>query len=306
MQFRPNLARFRRVPPPEHPIDPTYAHDEYGARDFMIERAFADGPRALAGLSWNGAGPAGCVGIIHGLGDHARRYGRAVHALVDRGYAAEALDLPGHGKSYGARGHVSSWEEYLEAVEAWWERPRSGPAPIVLLGHSMGALVALDFALRHPGRLRALVLSAPPFEVVLRATMLKVRLAQLVVRVWPRFSQRTTILPSMLSHDPDVVRAHNADPLVHYLMSARLFFEFRSANDRLRQSAGRIEIPTLVLHGDQDPISSPAGSEQWVRSAPPGRVESRRYPRLYHEILNEPEGLAIAEEVADWIRLKVS
>jgi alpha-beta hydrolase superfamily lysophospholipase len=306
VHFHANLVSFRRMSAPLPPRDPTRAKDEYGGRDFTVDLAGPKGPRALAGVAWNDGGGAGRVGIVHGLGDHARRYGRAVHALVDRDFAVEALDLPGHGESYGPRGHAGSWEDYLGALDAWWSRPRAGDPPIALVGHSMGALVALDFTLRHPGRLRALVLSAPPFEVVLRATMLKVRLAQLVVRIWPGFSQQTTILPSMLSHDADVVRAHNVDPLVHYLMSARLFFEFRAANDRLRKSAGRIDVPTLVLHGGADPISSPAGSDQWVRSAPPGRVEYRRFPGLYHEILNEPEGTAIAADVADWIRLKTS
>ncbi|HEU4724440.1 MAG TPA: alpha/beta fold hydrolase, partial [Candidatus Eisenbacteria bacterium] len=192
--------------------DPTFPSDEWERRDFTLE---LPGRGRVVGLEWNPGGHAGRVAILHGLGEHARRYGRAVAALAGQGFAVEALDLPGHGESYGPRGHVESWGDYRDAMEAWWARRRdAGDAPTAIVGHSLGSLVALDFALRHPEQVRAIVLSAPPFEVVLRATMLKVRLAQLIVRVWPGFSQQTTILPSMLSHDPDVVRAHNEDPLI--------------------------------------------------------------------------------------------
>jgi alpha-beta hydrolase superfamily lysophospholipase len=279
--------------------DPTRPDANIPRREFTLEIPHRG---ALAGVEWNPSGTSGRVGIIHGLGDHADRYGRAVRALVEKGFVVEALDLPGHGKSYGARGHVESWEEYRAAMEAWRERMREhGGPPVALVGHSMGALLALEWALRRPEELRGLVLSAPPFEVVLRATMLKVRMAQLVVRLWPGFSQKTTILPSMLSHDPAVVRAHNEDPLIHYLMSARLFFEFQAANAALRQSAPKLPVPTLVLHGTGDLISSPLGSERWAKATPPGMAELRLYEGLYHEILNEPEGPRIAEELASWL-----
>lgn len=285
-------------------IDPTRAEGGIPGTEFQIQLPH-DG--VIAGYSWNPEGPLGLVGVLHGLGDHAGRYGRMVRALADAGFAAEAIDLPGHGRSYGPRGHVRSWGDYHEAMEAWWNRERpGGRPPIALVGHSMGALVALDWALRQPqGALRALVLSAPPFEVVVRAAMLKVRAAQLLVRLWPRFSQQTAILPSMLSHDPEVVRAHNEDPLVHYLMSAKLFFEFRGVSDTLRKAAGRLTVPTLILHGTGDVVSSSLGSERWAKLAPEGMADLRLYPGLYHEILNEREGPEIAREIATWLAKRV-
>ena len=285
-------------------VDPTFASEDLERRDFTLE---LPGRGTVAGLEWNPGGSAGRVAIVHGLGEHARRYGRAVGALVGQDFAVEAIDLPGHGESYGPRGHVESWGDYRDALDAWWCRPRdSGSPPVAILGHSLGSLVALDYALRHPDQVRAMVLSAPPFELVLRATMLKVRLAQAIVRFWPGYSQQTTILPSMLSHDQAVVRAHNVDPLIHYRMTARLFFEFQTINAAMRDAAARISMPALVLHGSEDVVSSPLGSERWVRTTPRGLAEFRLYPGLYHEILNEPEGPRIASEIADWVKTRVS
>jgi lysophospholipase len=279
--------------------DPTRAPASLPEDEFLLDLPDR-GP--VVGRVWSTGGSRGTIGVLHGLGDHAGRYGRIVEALTRRGFSVEALDLPGHGRSYGPRGHVESWEDYATAMDAWWSRPRShGEAMVALLGHSMGSLVALDFVLRHPGRLRALVLSAPPFEVVLRAAMLKVRLAQIIVRFWPGFTQHTPILPSMLSRDPEVARAHNEDPLVHYMMSARLFFEYTGKNNDLKRRASEVPLPTLVIHGTGDLISSHVGSERWVEAAPSGRAELRLYPGLFHELLSEPEGPAIAGEVADWL-----
>ncbi len=280
--------------------DPTRARADIPETAFNLD---VPGRGRVVGRAWNAGGRAGTVGILHGLGDHAGRYGRAVEALVDAGYVVEAIDLPGHGRSYGARGHVASWDAYRSAIDAWWARPREGaPAPAALLGHSMGSLAALDFALTHAGMVRAMVLSAPPFELVVRPGMLKVRLAQLVVRVLPSFSQRTMILPTMLSRDPAVVRAHNADPLVHYMMSARLFFEFSRVSTAMRQAATRLATPTLVIHGTEDPISSHEGSKRWTDRTPPGVATFRLYPGLYHELFNEPEGSQVARDVVDWLR----
>jgi lysophospholipase len=223
--------------------------------------------------------------------------------LAARGYAVEALDLPGHGKSFGRRGHVGSWAEYRASVDAWMARGDAlpGGGARALLGQSMGAFVALDWTLAHPSLLRGLVLCAPPFEVVLKPTMLKVRAAQLAARFWPGFTQGSTILPTMLSHDQEVVRAHAVDPLVHYRISARLFFEFQRMRYALIRSAPKLSVPTLILHGGADPIAAVAGSERWARTAPAGRVTLRVYPGLLHEILNEVERPRVLSDLGGWL-----
>ncbi|HEU4724228.1 MAG TPA: alpha/beta hydrolase, partial [Candidatus Eisenbacteria bacterium] len=87
---------------------------------------------------------------------------------------------------------------------------------------------------------------------------------------------------------------------------AKLFFEFRAMNAAMREAAAKISMPTLVLHGGGDVVSSPVGSERWIRTAPAGLAELRLYPGLYHEILNEPEGPRIAGEIAEWLKPRIS
>ena len=257
----------------------------------------------LRALRWEAERPRGRVGILHGLGDHAARYGHVARALLERGYAVEAIDLPGHGKSYGARGHVGTWEEYRGAVDLWMGDmgARPGGDHVALLGHSMGSFVAFDWALRNPDRLRALILSAPPFELVLRPSMLKVRAAQIAARFWPGYSQGNMILPSMLSSDQEMIRAHASDPLVHYQISARLFLEFQRMRAALSRSAPQLAVDTLIIQGSSDPIAASAGATRWAREATTGRLTLNVYPGFLHEVLHETDRARVLTDICDWL-----
>ena len=271
------------------------------SRDTWIETP--DGPKLFA-RAWGDDPTASAVGIIHGLGDHSGRWERVGRTLAERGFSAYAFDLPGHGRSEGRRGHVRSWDDYRVAVTRWMEtiRPKDDARRWALLGHSMGGLIALDWAERNPGLVDALVISAPPFELMLRPAILKVHAARLIGLIWPGFTQGNQIPPSLLSHDPEIIRAHRADPYVHFRISARLFLELQKMRRALAKVAAKHSIPTLLLQGGADPVSSCAGCSLWAKSAKPGLVTYREYPGLLHEVLNEPESAAILDEIVTWLK----
>jgi lysophospholipase len=273
---------------------------ESTSRDTCIETP--GGPKLFA-RAWGNDPKAPAVAILHGLGDHSGRWERVGSTLAARGFAAFALDLPGHGRSEGKRGHVSSWEDYRTAVTRWMEtlRQEDGERRWALLGHSMGALIALDWAEKNPRKVDALVLSAPPFELSLRPAVLKVHAARILARIWPGFSQSNQIPPSLLSHDPEIIRAHRADPYVHFRISARLFLEFQAMRSALAKVALAHSIPTLLVQGGADPVTSCLGCAQWAKAAKPGIVIYKEYPGLFHEVLNEREGVSILDEIIAWL-----
>jgi len=275
------------------------------SRDGWIETA--DGPRLFT-RAWGEDPKAPAVGIVHGLGDHSGRWERVGRALASRGFAAYALDLPGHGKSEGKRGHVRSWDDYRLALTRWMEvlRQDGGARRWALLGHSLGALIALDWAYRNPRLVDALVLSAPPFELSIRPDAIKVHAARLIGLLWPGFSQSNQIPPSLLSHDPEVIRAHRADPLIHFRISARLFLEFQRMRRYLAGIAASNTIPTLIVQGGADPVTSCAGCATWAKTAKDGLVTYKEYPGLFHEVLNEPQGGAILDEIIVWLKQVLS
>ena len=262
-----------------------------------------EGPRLFT-RAWEAGPGAPAVGIVHGLGDHSGRWQRVGETLRNRGFSAYALDLPGHGRSEGKRGHVKSWDDYRNALTRWTEElRREGPERRwALLGHSLGGLIALDWADRNPGRVDALVLSAPPFELSLRPDAIKVHAARLIGALWPGFSQTNQIPPSLLTHDPEVIRAHRADKLVHFQISARLFLEFTRMRRTLASVADKHAIPALIIQGGADPVTRCTGCAAWAKNAKAGLVTYREYPGLFHEVLNEVEGPAILEDVILWLK----
>jgi len=278
---------------------------ESTSRDGWIETAH--GPRLFT-RAWGDDPKAPAVAIVHGLGDHSGRWERVGRTLASRGFAAYALDLPGHGRSEGKRGHVRSWDDYRLALTDWMEvlRHEDGGRRWALLGHSLGALIALDWAYRNPGLVDALVLSAPPFELSLHPAAIKVHAARLIGLLWPGFTQSNEIPPSLLSHDPEVIRAHRADPLVHFRISARLFLELQRMRRYLAGIAASNTIPTLIVQGGADPVSSCAGCAAWAKSAKDGLVTYREYPGLFHEVLNEPQGPAILDGIIVWLKETLS
>jgi len=263
-----------------------------------------EGGPTLFTRAWEAEPGAPSVGIVHGLGDHSGRWERVGRVLQSRGFNAYALDLPGHGRSEGRRGHVRSWDDYRKALSAWMDQVcLLGPERnCALLGHSLGALIALDWANQNPDRVDALVLSAPPFELSLRPAALKVHAARILGLIWPGFSQSNQIPPSLLTHDPEVIRAHRADPLVHFQISARLFLELRRMRRTLAAVATEQAIPTLVIQGGADPVTECMGCATWAKRARVGMVTYREYPGLYHEVLNEPQGPEILEEIVVWLK----
>lgn len=269
------------------------------SRDTWLE---AKGRLRLFYRTWGDDPHAPGVGIVPGLGDHSGRWERVGRTLAARGFTAYALDLPGHGRSEGRRGHVRSWEDYRDAITGWMENVRGDRArPWAFFGHSLGALIALDWTARHPGVVDAQVISAPPFELSLHPAVLKVHAARLVGRIWPSFTQGNEIPPSLLSHDPEVIRAHRADPHVHYRISARLFLELSTIRRTLAKEASAVSVPTLLIQGGADPVTSCIACSRWAAAAPAGIVTYREYPGLFHEVLNEPQGVEILSEVISWL-----
>ena len=88
--------------------------------------------------------------------------------------------------------------------------------------------------------------------------------------------------------------------------SARLFLEFQAMRRALAKVAGTLSIPTLLIQGGADPVSSCLGCAQWAKAAKPGMVTYKEYPGLFHEVLNEPEGAAILDEIIAWLKQVLS
>ncbi len=247
-----------------------------------------------------GGQPWAAVLLLHGIAEHSGRHERTGGLLAAAGLDTHAFDLRGHGASGGRPVYVERWDVYLDDVAGRMDALPAG-LPRVLLGHSMGALIALTYTLDgrrpQPG---LLVLSALPLEASVPRWQLLA--APVLGRLLPTLVLANPIDPGQLANDPAVGSGYAADPLVRPRSTARLGMEFFGAMSRGRREAAFLDRPTLVLHGADDTLVPPSAS---APLADLSVVERRVYPGLRHETMNEPEGPRVVAEVVAWLRERI-
>ncbi|MDT8990429.1 alpha/beta hydrolase [Curvibacter sp. APW13] len=244
----------------------------------------------------------GTVVIVHGLGEHAGRYDHVARQLNQWGFAVRGFDQYGHGESGGARGALPSDQRLLDdladIVDSTRHRMEPG-TPLILLGHSMGGLVAAQFVALGKRPVDGLVLSSPALNPGLSA--FQTLLLAVVPRILPGLRVGNGLKPQFLSHNPDVVAAYLADPLVHDRISARLARFIARTGPAVVAAAPRWKVPTVLLYAGDDRLVNPQGSRDFAAAAPKDVVQSRCFERLYHELFNERDARPVFDALRDWI-----
>lgn len=241
--------------------------------------------------------------LVHGLKDHGGRYDHVVEWLARCGYAVYAPDLRGHGKSDGERFYVDSFDEYVDDLDVFVGRirRREPDRPMFLLGHSMGGAVASRFVLEREPDLRGLILSAPALEPNENVSPVLIWLSGVISFLFPR-APVTKVDVKALSHLPEVIEAARKDPLSNDRPApARTGYEILQAMRRIQEKAHGITLPVLLMHGTEDHLTNPRGSERLFELAGSEDKELKLYEGLYHEILNEEEWERVLGDIADWL-----
>ena len=264
-----------------------------------------------------GLAPRAMVLLLHGLGEHAGRLDKLACQLLDWGFAVRAYDQRGHGRSGGARGvlpyETALLDDLAEVVDDTRQRserlPRARgitqPLPLILLGHSLGGLVASRFVALKMRPVDALVLSSPALDAGL--TVFQKLLLALLRRLAPNLRVNNGLEPRYLSHDPQVVKAYRADRLVHQKISARLGQFIATAGPATVAAAAHWNTPTLLLYAGADRLVNPAGSRAFAKNAAaspavkPGTLTSRCFDGLYHELFNELDAAPVLASLKTWL-----
>ncbi|HQS00036.1 MAG: lysophospholipase [Pseudomonadota bacterium] len=266
----------------------------------------------------NALPPRAVVLLVHGLGEHASRYDHVAQHLLDWGFAVRAYDQRGHGESGGERGGLSSetllLEDLAEVVDDTRQRslrlpradgaaPADAPLPLILLGHSLGGLVAGRFVSLGLRPVDGLVMSSPALDPGLNAIQ-KLLLATLPA-IAPNLRVNNGLKPEFISHDPQVVSKYLADPLVHAKISARLAKFIATAGPATVAAASTWRTPTLLMYAGADRLVNPAGSRAFAEAAASNGgakvVTTRCFDELYHEIFNELDAAPVFASLKAWL-----
>lgn len=254
--------------------------------------------------TWEAPGARAAVLLIHGFSDHGGRYARFAEHMAERDISTFALDLRGHGASEGRLGYVSRFSCFLQDVDRFRREvqglvdPR---CPLFVFGHSMGGLIALRYLQEFDSSLRGAIVSSP-WLVTAGVPAWKQSLARGLARVLPALPLPAGVNAEYLSHDPKAVRRYRDDPIVHGIITPRLFVEIEAAAARVLDQPERIRTPLLLLVAGDDRVVEPAPV---LRLA--ARLEHRddvaleRYGGYYHEVWNEADAGVVLEDVSTWV-----
>jgi alpha-beta hydrolase superfamily lysophospholipase len=232
--------------------------------------------------------------LAHGLGEHTGRYEHVAARLVADGAEVVSPDHWGHGLSEGEPGLVDDIERVVAdlatvADEAQARRPG---LPLVVIGHSLGGIIATRFVQTQPGRAAALVLSGP----VVGGNDLMLSLLDLDE------IPEIPIDPAALSRDPAVGEAYAGDPLIyHGGLHRETIQSVKDAVARIADAGSLGDLPTLWIHGELDPLAPVAETTRAFETLGGSALEQKIYPGAMHEIFNETNRDEVLDDVTAFL-----
>lgn len=250
--------------------------------------------------------PRAVVGLLHGYAEHGKRYAHVADAWAERGIATVAIDMRGHGRAEGRRGHCDRFEEFLDDGSELTRlvRDRAPDLPAVLFGHSFGGLVAASMAIARPSPWKALALSGPFFGVATQVPLVKRLAGRVATRIAPTLAIPTGLSGKDVTHDAERGRAYDEDPLVFKTATARWFTETEAAQGAAIKRAASLTMPLLLVIGLADHVVSVARARAFFDAAGSKDKAWDGKEGLFHEVLNEVEWKPIAERFGEWIEVQ--
>ncbi len=248
---------------------------------------------------WSPAGDArGAILLLHGIGEHTGRYEHVGDHLAAAGFEVIGIDHRGYGQSGGRRAYLDSWSQFLDDVEDQLNEIRTMDLPTVMLGHSMGGLIATSYCVDDRPLPDLLVLSGPALDVE-RDGKIKMltRVGPVIRKLSPGFEVRDDWDPTVFASDIAVGEKFMSDPLRTDFATISIGLELFGAIETTQQRLSALSVPTMCVHGSDDKLV-PAWASEPLEAIGAHRIV---YDGLGHEVFNEPVGLDVVDDVIAWI-----
>ncbi|MDH5609924.1 MAG: lysophospholipase [Cyclobacteriaceae bacterium] len=260
----------------------------------------------LRGIHWQMPQPEAILCVVHGFGEHVGRYRHMAGLLGNFNLAVIGVDLRGHGRSQGLRGHAGSYDLLMSDIEELLKYARATytDLPLFLYGHSMGGNLVINYVLRMPVfEITGFVASSPWLKLAFDPPAWKIKAGQIMARLYPAFRQSSELDTSAISRDPQEVKAYEEDPLVNGKISAGLFQMISDAGEYAMGNIGELKVQGLLTQGMADRIINPDVNHQLAISSE--HMEWIAYPDSYHEPHNDLDRESVINNLITWIKRQI-
>ena len=253
------------------------------------------------------------VVLIHGMAEHSARYNGVIEFLTARRIGVCTFDQLGHGsapQSENERGDVVKFDDFIADAAAVIDtvRAKHPQIPLFVWGHSMGAIIATltvaQVARTGVTKIRGVITSSPPVAAFDVVPGFVVSLLKGLSFVLPRFRVARPFRPERLSRDLQVGIAYGKDPLVPKAITLRFLVQLAEASAHCVQVARKLKMPWLALHGTDDHIAPPIGSQRLIDALESDDKFLRLWPDARHEVHNEiePTRTEFLECIVEWVK----
>jgi alpha-beta hydrolase superfamily lysophospholipase len=265
-----------------------------------------DGNKFYA-VEWRPIHPRASVVLVHGLGEHCRRYNHVAQAFCSNGIGVLGFDHRGHGRSEGKRGHIPGMKRAMEDIDHFVQdaQTRFPGLPLFLYGHSMGGLMVLNFALTRRPSLSGVVCTSPGLATGQPVAPFKLFLGNLLYSLMPSFTMDNGLDVENLSHDPKVVEAYKKDHYVTPLVSSALGLDIIRTGRWVEEHGEDFNLPLLLLQGTGDHVVSPEATRRFAARVPRDLINYQEFKGLYHELHNEYEKADVLSQMTMWMETRV-
>lgn len=244
----------------------------------------------------------GVVVLVHGFGEHSGRYiENVIPMLLAANLAVVTYDNVGHGKSDGKRGHCPSYEALLDILKEIIQKAESvfSNFPIFLYGHSMGANLVLNYALRRATRIDGIVATSPYLRLAFQPPKWKMFLGKMMMKVMPSITLPSGLDPKGISRIPEEVEKYKNDALVHDKVSPMFSFPVMDAGEWAITNASQLKVPTLLLHGTADEIIDYKGTQEFHQNS--NQTTLKLFDGGFHELHHDLCRKEMLAAITSWI-----
>ncbi len=249
--------------------------------------------------------------LVHGQSEQSDRYEHFPHYLKGTVEAIACVDLPGHGKSTGVRGHVENFDVYQIAVLAAfraskaWMTAEAGKCEVHWFGHSLGGLITLRALAAEPALdIASVCVSAPLIELALPIPRVKSLFGQWIEPLWGSLKLGNELKGDMISHDPSVGTEALRNLLNHQSVTPRFFVHLMREMPLLQNYRGPFSYSILFLVPLADSIVNWKAIYQFYSNLQmkPGKSKSlTSFPNFFHESFNEVGKERAFNALSDWL-----
>ena len=245
--------------------------------------------------------------IVPGLGEHGGRYAACATTLSQSGFDVYAIDLIGHGLSPGKRGCIDSYDGLMNEIEVAIEAVanKSPQLPIVLWGHSMGGNLVLNYLLRKSRLPNCAIASGPMLQATELPSKAFLWLARRLAIVMPNYQLKAPVHYSNCTRDKEQQAQMSSDQLFHKQLSLRLGAALIDSGQWALDHADRLATPVLLIHSEQDKITSAAASAEFAKRCPK-LCELKLLKDQLHDVHRDIGSEAVLAFMCDWLHRKLA